>query len=180
MEASSLKSLQLLRVFIAECGFVNDASEFEAIGTDGLISCVAFSGYNYKFGSGFIAHFSTPDQVTDFFSRGVELIQSKGYETEDEFHCKIVGGFRRAKYSKEIVDTIKVYARLTKSLTFIIDEEDSLAETPFERSLLLNLRSGEWNRYSPTLKDRVLLPSEEDRYKKLESLERLYFVGSVL
>lgn len=162
-----MESSSVLRVFMAECGFSFNTplkdSCYEAIGTDGLISCIGFSGYDFRSRSGFLAHFSSPLQVEDFYNRAVVELEKRGIE-DGEFHCKIVGGYKRAKYSKEIVARIKDQVDRIEGIFFSIDEEDGLAETPFQRSLLLNLRSGEWESYTPSLEDRVLLPFEEERY----------------
>lgn len=172
-------SLSTLRVFMGECGFASRESGIEAIATNGLISCIGFSGYNFSSSSGFVAHFSTPEQVKDFYSRGVEVIKAADSKMV-KFHCKIIGGYARAKFSREIVSSIKENLEGLEDLFFVIEEEEPFLQLPIERSLLLNLKTGERASYIPSPGHRALTEEEEKRYRKLESLERLYFVGSVL
>lgn len=169
------------RVFMGELGVGKPDNGTKVIATDGLISCLGLSGFNVEENIGFVAHFSTPDQVLNFYSRGVEYIKTYVSEMESKmliFDCFVVGGWSKAAYSHQILKLIREHEeRLEGSnLKFVIEEGELLSEMSSQKSLSLNLETAIFKKYIPCEWHRQLSQEDEEYYHKLESLTQLKLV----
>lgn len=161
------------RIFMAELGIYTEDTA-TSIGTDGLISCIGFAGWSRETRTGFLAHLSTPEQVEDFYKRGITQLKiATSPEKPIEFSCKVVGGWERARYSRKIREFLFENPLEDELVNLKIIEDSPPISCPTPRSLSVNLSDGSFGEYTPSPTDRSLSTEDADYYLKHVSIERL-------
>ncbi len=165
------------RAFIGECTIGSSRDDRPVLATDGLNSCIGFSGWNEETTIAFMVHFYGPKQVDDFFKNGVSLLAKATGSTKSRFKCVLKGGCIKTSSSREIVERIKAMCK-DSSLIFEITKEYPMSDKiGILKTLSLDTRTGkfgEYNKYED-VNPMQMSKESENRENSFDLLEKLIY-----
>jgi hypothetical protein len=151
MTATTLDSPYNL-AFVSEAVFGSSKDKQPILATDGLRSCIGFSGRDALQKIGFLAHFMGPAQVDEFFATAPKVLASLACDPKASlvFDCDLIGGSEKTSASKEIIKKIKTYIATSPiGIIFRIKREEPPSKGFVLKSLTLDLRDGTSGTYDP-------------------------------
>jgi hypothetical protein len=166
------------RVFMGEVA-ISMPQNPKILGTDGLISCIGFAGWDPNKHIAFLVHFGGQNQVDDFYSRGIEILLSSG-NGNFNFDCAIRGGCQKTSASFEILEKLREGLDRHPHVKFHIKYEIPPSPNFTSKSLSVNGFSGEFSSYNidNDLNPRKKTSEEEARGSGFSLVDELEYKNS--
>lgn len=172
---------------IGEAAFSNARDRKPIIATDALATCVGVAGYAKEFQSGFVIHFSHPEEIDESGKILCDKIRAMGPKQPIEIHLR--GGIKG--YSEPLVRTVEKWIEMCNKngcLMKVASKEVCVKELldeqgfPNTMSLSLDTRNGSIDKYDAATNpfSKIQVEREADRKRNVDDVLREIFTSSLL
>lgn len=146
----AFNSPSYFRIFMGEAIIHSEGTSELILATNGLRSCIGFSGWEPTKKIGFLVHFAHSKQVADFYTRGISILSDKTCGIFSIFHCVVKGGSEKYPASGEIFDAIKKGLTSHESTQFKIADRSPFSKADELQSISLSIPEGVIGDYDET------------------------------